>query len=142
MLPRSAVTRDLGRAPGLLLFGGEDNWRKLDDLWELHLHSVPTDPPLGQKREPSSTTTTTTTTTMDENLRRIDSRPHVQGGWESAETARNQRCEQLLAAGTSNDTWHAACRAEAEGRGGGRCTLRAVLERAWCLGEYQVIGSP
>lgn len=48
----------------------------------------------------------------------------------------------MLAAGTANDTWYATCGVGAAGEGvSGICTMKNVVERAWCLGQYQMIGT-
>eukprot|EP00903_Cladosiphon_okamuranus_P009839 g9351.t2 len=103
----------------LILFGGKDNWRRLDDLWRLELRSV----------------RVTTSQQMDTSSA---SRPHADGSWRLAKMGRDERCAHVLVAGTANDTWNASCGRGADGGGvDGSCTMSAVLEMAWCLGEYQ-----
>lgn len=40
VLPASKVGYGPERGPGALLFGGKDDWRRLNDLWILRLNSV------------------------------------------------------------------------------------------------------
>ena len=110
-----------GTAEGeVILFGGKDNWRRLDDLWRLELRSL-------------------RVTTSQQTGSGSTSRPHAVGSWPLAEIGRDERCAHVLVAGTANDTWHASCGRGAGDGGGvdGSCTMTAVLEMAWCLGEYQ-----
>lgn len=111
-----------GTAEGeLILFGGKDNWRRLDDLWRLGLRSL-------------------YVTTSQHVGSGGTSRPPAVGSWPLAEMGRDERCAHVLVGGTANDTWHASCGRGADGGGGdGSCTMTAVLEMAWCLGEYQSI---
>ncbi|CAN0468814.1 unnamed protein product, partial [Ectocarpus sp. 12 AP-2014] len=69
----------------LILFGGKDDWRRLDDLWRLNLRSVHV--------------TTSTTASSSDGLQ-ATSRPHTQGSWSLAELGRNARCAHALVAGT------------------------------------------
>lgn len=110
-----------GTAEGeLVLFGGKDNWQRLDDLWRLELRSL-------------YVTTTQRIIGSDS-----ASRPHAFGSWPLAEMGRDERCAHVVVAGTANDTWHASCGRGADSGGvDGSCTMNAVLEMAWCLGEYQ-----
>ncbi|CAM9246405.1 unnamed protein product [Ectocarpus sp. 6 AP-2014] len=110
----------------LILFGGKDDWRRLDDLWRLNLRSVHV--------------TTSTTASSSDGLQATP-RPHTHGSWSLAELGRDARCAHALVAGTANDTWHSSCGDGANwgGRGEDGCTMAAVLEAAWCLGEYQSV---
>lgn len=120
---------------GLVLFGGKDDWRRLDDLWRLTIGSllVTTSQHSGitqaQPRGPGSS-------------KAAGSRPRVVGSWSMAEEGRDRRCAHFLVGGTANDTWQASCGEVADEGGGDGCTMAAVLEAAWCLGEYQSVGSP
>lgn len=111
----------------LVLFGGKDDWRRLDDLWRLKLRSVQV--------------TTSSTASSSHGLLQATTRPHTHGSWSLAELGRDARCAHALVAGTANDTWHSSCGDGAVDGGGGNggCTMAAVLEMAWCLGEYQSV---
>ncbi len=122
-----------GGGVGLVLFGGKDDWRRLDDLWRLAIGSllVTTSQHSGITQAQQSVSSAA-----------AGSRPHVAGSWSMAEEGRDRRCAHFLVAGTANDTWQASCGEGADEGGGGGCTMAAVLEAAWCLGEYQSVGSP
>ncbi|CAM9161625.1 unnamed protein product [Ectocarpus fasciculatus] len=111
----------------LVLFGGKDDWRRLDDLWRLNLRSVHV--------------TTSTTASSSHDPLQATPRPHTHGSWSLAELGRDARCAHALVAGTANDTWHSSCGDGANERGSadGSCTMAVVLEMAWCLGEYQSV---
>lgn len=142
----SAVTFVLGadrhdgaeRVGWLMMFGGKDDWRRLDDVWWLRLSSVQVSTSVSQSDlQPSYQTTGgggTSTSSVP--------RPHAFGSWSLAELARDERCAHVLVAGTANDTWQGSCGAGTASGGDGSCTMRKVLDMGWCLGEYQGVGSP
>lgn len=111
----------------LVLFGGKDDWRRLDDLWRLKLRSVHV--------------TTSTTASSSHDPLQATPRPHTHGSWSLAELGRDARCAHALVSGTANGTWHSSCGDGADDRGSadGSCTMATVLEMAWCLGEYQSV---
>lgn len=124
----------------LVLFGGKDDWRRLDDLWLLQLRSLNV-----TTSQQHSVIQTQADSTEEEAAGggTASSRPLAVGSWSMAEAGRDQRCSHVFSAGTANDTWHVSCGEGAEyGGGDGSCTMTAVLDMAWCLGEYQGIGSP
>ncbi|CAM9321107.1 unnamed protein product [Hapterophycus canaliculatus] len=146
--PDYSTTNDTSHdkdVPGLLLFGGKDDWRRLDDLWRLKLSSISV---------PTSISTANSDIEWSARARAprvrvqtvgpvIAPRPQSAGSWSLAELGRDERCAHVLISGTANDTWHASCGDGTDGEGGdGSCTMQAVLKMAWCLGEYQSVGSP
>ena len=142
----SAVTLALGtdkddgaaRVGWLLMFGGKDDWRRLDDLWWLRLSSVQVSTSVSQPDSQRSNQTPGEDGTVSNSV----ARPHALGSWSLAELARDERCAHVLVAGTANDTWHGSCGAGTASGGDGSCTMRQVLDMGWCLGEYQGVGSP
>ncbi|CAM9312927.1 unnamed protein product [Scytosiphon promiscuus] len=130
---------------GLLLFGGKDDWRRLDDIWRLKLSSisVSTSGPAARIDIQGSRGTRASGVHVQAADSLVAGRPQSAGSWTLAESGRDERCAHVLASGTANDTWHASCGDGADPGGeGGSCTMTAVLKMAWCLGEYQGVGSP
>lgn len=122
----------------LVLFGGKDDWRRLDDLWLLQLRSLNV---TTSQRSSIQTQVEPTEVIRDDGT--SSSRPLVVGSWSLAEAGRDERCAHVFLAGTANDTWRASCGEGADDGGGdGSCTMAMVLDMAWCLGEYQGVGSP
>lgn len=118
----------------MLLFGGKDDWRRLNDVWLLRLNSVYVSTSL----VPFPHESIYPANGVSHSTRRPDSA----GSWARAQTGRNERCQHVVVTGTANETWHGSCGVGADGGGGGDggCTMHAVLEMAWCLGEYQGVG--
>lgn len=132
-------------AAGLLLFGGKDDWRRLDDLWRLRFSStiVSTSGPTASAGIQGSRSTLAPGVQVQAVDPATTPRPQSAGSWSLAELGRDERCAHVLMPGTANDTWHASCGHGADGgRGYGSCTMHAVLKMSWCLGEYQGVGSP
>lgn len=122
----------------LVLFGGKDDWRRLDDLWLLRLLSI--NVTTSQQTNIQSQAEPTAGIGNDGTE---SSRPLAVGSWSLAEAGRDQRCAHVFIAGTANDTWRVSCGEGADDGGGdGSCTMATVLDMAWCLGEYQGVGSP
>lgn len=141
----SAVTFVLGadrhdgveRVGWLLMFGGKDDWRRLDDLWWLRLSSVQMSTSVSQQGLQRSYGTHGVGTSSNS-----IPRPHALGSWSLAESVRDAHCAHVLVSGTANDTWQGSCGAGTASGGDGSCTMRKVLDMGWCLGEYQGVGSP
>lgn len=118
----------------LLLHGGKDDWRRLDDLWRLQLKSLQVSTSVLQKGQNIGAS--------GKVVWHSTRRPDSLGSWELAEAGRNERCSHVLGSGTARVIWTSSCGMGAEGGGDGSCTMGMVLDMAWCSGEYQVVGSP
>lgn len=118
----------------MFLFGGKDDWRRFNDVWLLRLNSVYVYTSLvpfpHESIRPANEVSHSTW------------RPDSAGSWARAQAGRDERCQNVVVTGTANDTWHGSCGGVDDGGDGGdgSCTMHAVLEMAWCLGEYQGVG--
>lgn len=119
----------------VMLFGGKDDWRRLNDLWWLRLKSVQVSTAV-----PSAAKGNKTTLFLPQGTLHGTSRPASSGSWSLAEARRDERCAHISIPGTANNVWQGSCGALTRGDGKGTCTMGIVLDMAWCNGEYQGIG--
>lgn len=117
----------------IMLFGGKDDWRRLNDLWWLRLKSVQVSTVVPSAAKGNKTFPV-------HGVWHGTSRPDSCGGWSLAEARRDERCAHTFVSGTAKNAWQVSCGALASGDGKDTCTMRMVLEMAWCIGEYQGIG--
>lgn len=117
-----------------MLFGGKDDWRRLNDLWWLRLKSVQVSTSVPSVAKGNKTLFPV------HGVSYRTSRPTSSGSWSLAETRRDERCAHILVSGTANNAWQGSCGALTRGDRKGTCTMRMVLDMAWCIGEYQGIG--
>ena len=120
----------------VLLFGGKDDWHRFDDLWRLRL---------GNLQVSASVPTTGVKKSIDiEHEVRVwqsTTRPESAGSCSLAKARRDERCAHVLIPGTTRDLWQDTCGALALGDGKSNCTMGMVLDMAWCLGDYQGVGT-
>lgn len=125
-------------ARSLLLFGGKDDWRRLDDLWHVQLHHVRLSGAAAHAKDK-----------YEDSLAGVHkfgqhtvSRTSHSGSWESAEGSRVNQCTQVPASGVASDLWIDSCGVMGEPKGRDvQCTMDTVLRFAWCSGEFQSVGS-